>query len=193
VCYNRKKGKGVRVLEAFFAWEWRFLDFLQESIRAPWLDVVMKVITTLGNGGILWIVTAVVLLFFRRLRPTGILMLLSLLSGAVVGNLFLKNVVARARPCWIKPEVNILIDVPTGYSFPSGHTLSSFAGGTALALGEKRAAPGALVLAALIAFSRLYLYVHFPSDVFVGMLLGVGLACLWHFTLNKRLASALSK
>ena len=180
-------------METFFAWEWHFLDFLQQSVRTPWLDVVMKVITTLGNGGILWIVTAVVLLFFRRLRPTGILMLLSLLSGLIVGNLFLKNVVARPRPCWIKPEVNLLIEMPTGYSFPSGHTMSSFAGGTALALGDKRAAPGALLLAALIAFSRLYFYVHFPSDVFVAALLGVGLACLWHFTLNKRLENILCK
>ena len=179
-------------MDAFFAWEWRFLDGLQ-ALHTPFWDAVMRFITTLGNGGMVWVVTAVVLLFFKRWRPTGVIMLLSLLSGVLVGNLFLKNVVARPRPCWLKPEMPLLIDLPSEYSFPSGHTLSSFAGATALALRDRRAAPGALVLAALIAFSRLYLYVHFPSDVLVGALLGAALSCLWHFTLGKRLEKLLCK
>ena len=89
------------------------------------------------------------------------------------GNVFLKNFVARPRPCWLDSSVRLLIANPTDYSFPSGHTLSSVIGATILTKTDRRFGYAAIPLAALIAFSRLYLYVHFPSDVLAAAVLGV--------------------
>lgn len=86
---------------------------------------------------------------------------------------FLKNFVARPRPCWLDSSVRLLIANPTDYSFPSGHTLSSVIGATILTKTDRRFGYAAIPLAALIAFSRLYLYVHFPSDVLAAAVLGV--------------------
>ena len=100
-------------------------------------------------------------------------MLGGLAVGVLVGNVFLKNFVARPRPCWLDSSVRLLIANPTDYSFPSGHTLSSVIGATILTKTNRRFGYAAIPLAALIAFSRLYLYVHFPSDVLAAAVLGV--------------------
>ena len=92
--------------------------------------------------------------------------------GVLVGNVALKNLIARPRPCWVE-SVPLLIASPTDYSFPSGHTLSSAIAATILTKTDRRFGYAAIPLAALIAFSRLYLYVHWPSDVLAGALLGI--------------------
>lgn len=107
-------------------------------------------------------------------------MLVGLLVGLLVGNICLKNLVARARPCWIDPGVPLLIGNPADYSFPSGHTLSSVIAATILYDTDKRFGIPAIILAVLIAFSRLYLYVHFPTDVLAAALLGVLIGKLLH-------------
>lgn len=94
---------------------------------------------------------------------------------AVIGNLILKNLVARSRPFFFNTAVDLLISVPTDYSFPSGHTMSSFTAAVILYHADKRLGIPALILAFLIAFSRLYLYVHFPSDVIAGALIGIAI------------------
>lgn len=91
----------------------------------------------------------------------------------LVGNVCLKSFIARPRPCWLDSSVRLLIADPTDYSFPSGHTLSSVIGATILTKTDRRFGYAAIPLAALIAFSRLYLYVHFPSDVLAAAVLGV--------------------
>lgn len=91
----------------------------------------------------------------------------------LVGNVCLKNLIARPRPCWLDSSVRLLIADPTDYSFPSGHTLSSVIGATILTKTDRRFGYAAIPLAALIAFSRLYLYAHFPSDVLAAAVLGV--------------------
>ena len=93
--------------------------------------------------------------------------------GVLVGNVCLKNLIARPRPCWLDSSVRLLIADPTDYSFPSGHTLSSVIGATILTKTDRRFGYAAIPLAALIAFSRLYLYAHFPSDVLAAAVLGV--------------------
>lgn len=98
---------------------------------------------------------------------------MGLLAGLLVGNVALKHLVARSRPCWLDPSVQLLIATPTDYSFPSGHTLSSTIAATILAKTDRRFGYAAISLAVLIALSRLYLYVHFPSDVFAAALLGL--------------------
>ena len=94
----------------------------------------------------------------------------------LVGNVALKNLIARPRPCWRHPEVPMLIAVPKDYSFPSGHTMSSFAAAVSMFLANRKWGAAALAGAALIAVSRMYFYVHYPTDVLVGLVIGVVLA-----------------
>lgn len=155
------------------------LYFLQ-SLHTPWLDWVMKSITHLGDGGFFWILTGVILFCFKKTRRLGFCVLLSLVGGLLIGNILLKNLVARDRPCWIDPTVQLLIANPKDFSFPSGHTLASFEGAVSIFLYNRRWGTAALVLAAVIAFSRLYLFVHFPTDVLTGLALGIAIAVAVH-------------
>mgnify|MGYP002673188927 FL=1 len=153
--------------------ELRFLDFLQ-TIHTPLLDKILAFITSLGNAGIIWIVLAVVLLILPKTRKTGIIVAAALLADLVLCNLILKNLVARVRPYDVNTAIAILIKKPLDFSFPSGHTAASFAAMTALFLAKmKKAWIAALVLAVLIAFSRLYFYVHYPTDVLGGAVVGI--------------------
>lgn len=158
--------------------EFSILDFVREHLSCKALDVVMPIVTYLGSVGIVWLVCAVVLLFIRGYRKNGVMLCVGLLICFIVGNLLLKNLAARDRPCWLNESVELLIPMPMDYSFPSGHTMSSFAAAVILFHTDKRFGIPALILAFLIAFSRLYLYVHFPTDVAAGALMGcaVGIA-----------------
>lgn len=153
--------------------DFQILDWIRQNLRNPFLDTVMPALTALGNAGILWIVIAVVLLFIKSRRRCGVTMAAGLIADLLIGLVLLKNLIGRARPCWINPSVPLLISSPTDYSFPSGHTLASFTAAVILLRHDRRLGIPALILAALIAFSRLYLYVHFPSDVLAGLLLGI--------------------
>lgn len=153
--------------------ELRFLDFLQ-TLHTPLLDKILAFITSLGNAGIIWIVLAVVLLILPKTRKTGIIVAAALLMNLILCNLILKNLVARVRPYDVNTAIAILIKKPLDFSFPSGHTAASFAAMTALFLAKmKKAWIAALVLAVLIAFSRLYFYVHYPTDVLGGAVVGI--------------------
>ena len=166
--------------------EFFVLDLLQR-IRFDFLDLLMVVITKLGNGGAVWIAIGVFLLFFKKRRRVGVAILLGLLMGLLIGNLGIKNLVARPRPCAINTAVELLIPYPSEYSFPSGHTLSSFIASTVIFLNSKRYGVYAYVLASLIAFSRLYLYVHFPTDIIGGVVLGLLLGAFSHWILKRPL------
>ena len=132
----------------------------------------MTGITFLGNGGWIWTAAGFLLLFFPRTRRTGACVLVSLALGFLIGNVGLKNVIARSRPCWLDETIPVLVQVPRDYSFPSGHTLSSFAGAVSIWRMHPRWGWAALLLAGLIGFSRLYLFVHFPTDVLGGAAVG---------------------
>ncbi len=152
-------------------WEFGFLHLLQE-IHTPWLDQVMVFVSSLANHGELWLVLAGIFCVIPKTRRMGVAMALSMGAGYVAGNLVLKNVIARSRPCWIEPWVPLLVSVPRDYSFPSGHTLVSFEGAVCIWCFERKWGWAALALAALIGFSRMYLFVHFPTDVLGGIVLG---------------------
>lgn len=158
-----------------------------QSIHTSLLDSIMVFITTLGNGGLIWIAIAVICLFSKKYRKCGIAMGLALLLSFILGNVILKNLVARPRPCWIDSSVTLLIKNPTDYSFPSGHSFASFAGATVIFMYHKKEGIIALILAALIAFSRLYLFVHYPSDVLGGAILGIFVAVISVWIVNKYL------
>lgn len=161
-------------------WDWSILYFIAELRTVPLLDVLMPFFSRLGDAGIIWIITGVVLLCTRRYRKVGISVLGGLLVGVLVGNVVLKNIIARPRPCWLQPTMLHLVSNPTDYAFPSGHTLSSAIAATALSCGERRFGWWAVPLAMMIAFSRLYLFVHFPSDILGGAVLGVAIGILSH-------------
>ncbi len=156
------------------------LNWIHEVFSCAFLDVVMPIITALGNKGLFMIAVAVVMLFFKRTRKTGIMIGVALILGLTFGNGVLKNLFARVRPYELEGALvtDLLIERPHDYSFPSGHTLASFEAAVVVALrcktlpGKRITGAIALVLAFLIAFSRLYLYVHFPSDILGGAILG---------------------
>ena len=148
------------------------LDFIQSHLRTPALDLLMPFISALGNGGAIWLASAAILLLRRKTRAAGAAMLTALALEALLCSGFLKPFVARLRPFEINTGIHLLIQPPSGYSFPSGHAASSFAAAAALFFSGSRLAGPAFVLAALIAFSRLYLYVHFPTDVAAGAMIG---------------------
>lgn len=156
------------------------LDLLMsvQEMHTPILDNILCNITALGDKGILWIAIGVILLCTKRYRKAGLLLLLSLLACFLVGNVVLKNLIQRDRPCWLYPEVELLIKNPTDYSFPSGHSMIGFAGATALWFANRKFGVAAYLLAAIIAFSRLYLFVHWPSDVLTGSIIGIIIPCL---------------
>ena len=157
--------------------ELTFLQFLQ-SLHSPMLDGSMCFITRLGDSGILWVTLTALLLVFRKTRRVGCVLAAALLIDAVLCNLLLKPLVARIRPCDILADVQLLISRPDDFSFPSGHTAASFASVTTLWLaGKKQCALAAQPLGVLIAFSRMYLFVHYPTDIIGGVLVGVG--CGW--------------
>lgn len=154
------------------------LLWIQEYIRQDWMDAFWKGITMLGDSGWFWIVCSLLLLIPKQTRQTGVTALLALLIGALITNLTLKNVVARIRPYEVIEGLNLLIEKQKDFSFPSGHTCASFA--AAFVYWKKM--PGKygvpfLLLAGLIAFSRLYVGVHYPTDVFAGLAIGIFSAC----------------
>lgn len=160
--------------------DFRILDWIQANLRTDWLDWLMPRLSWLGNAGLIWIVLAACFLLRRTQRRWGIAMAVGLVGSLVVCNLLLKNTVARPRPCWINQEIELLISVPRDYSFPSGHTMSGIIASVVLLHYHRAVGAAALTLALLVAFSRLYLYVHFPTDVLAGALMGVlvGLAAV---------------
>lgn len=163
------------------------LDFsllyrIQDTLRCGFLDFLMPKITFLGNAGLIWLCSAGIMLLTKRYRRSGVLLLAGLAVGLLIGNVAMKHLFARPRPCWLDPTVSLLIASPTDYSFPSGHTLSSVIAATVLTATDYRLGLAAIPLAALIAFSRLYLFVHFPSDVLVSVILGVAIGlAVWKF------------
>lgn len=165
-------------MQTITEFDFKILDFIREKFSCGFLDAVMPVITLFGSAGLIWITMAAALIFFRKYRRDGVMLLIGISICAILGNLLLKNIVARSRPCHINETINMLIAIPKDYSFPSGHTSTSVAAAVILFHADKRLGIPAVVVAVLIAFSRLYLYVHFPSDVLAGAVIGcvIGLA-----------------
>ena len=177
---------------SFFAehFDLPILDWISEKLSCGFLDGMMPVITHLGDAGIFWIALAVVLILVPRTRRVGLSMGVALLIGLVVCNLTLKPLMARMRPYDYQltrfgRTISLLIAAPHDYSFPSGHTLASFEGAVVLFLYHKKWGVGALILASLIAFSRLYLYVHYPTDVLFSLILALGIAFFAKWAVEK--------
>ncbi len=150
------------------------LYWIQENLRNDFLSPFFTFITRLGNSGFIWLLTAFVLLGVKKYRHYGAALLFSLIISSILVDEILKNMFCRVRPFNAMPGLIALIPKPGSYSFPSGHTTTAFAAATVIArcLPKKIGVTGYL-LAVLIAFSRMYLGVHYPTDVLTGMILGV--------------------
>ena len=156
-----------------FSFEFAVLDWIQANLRSPIMDLLMAAITTLGNHGLVWLILAGILLLTPKHRKAGVAVLAGLALEVACCNLVLKPLVGRICPCDVNPAVQLLVARPDDFSFPSGHTGASFAAVSALYFSRSRLWMPSLILAVLIAFSRLYLYVHYPTDILAGALLGI--------------------
>lgn len=165
------------MLQNLIAMEADILLWIQNNVRNEILTPIFKFITTLGNGGLIWIVGSIGLLIPKKTRRVGVLALISLVFSALIDNVILKNVVARTRPYEVIEGLTSLVGAQKDYSFPSGHTGSAFAAAVVMFLGlPKKCGIPILVFACLMGLSRLYVGVHYPSDVLCGALIGTGIA-----------------
>jgi len=154
------------------------LNLIAEHLHCPFLDFLMPLITALGDHGIFCIALAVILLIPKRTRCLGLTLGGAYLIGFALGNGVLKNLTARIRPYDLENALltadQLLVSALSDFSFPSGHTLVTVEAATVLMLRcRKPWGYIASVLALLVMFSRLYLYVHYPTDVLFGCLLGI--------------------
>lgn len=152
--------------------EFQILDWIA-SLHNGFLDTILPVISSFGDSGIGWIVLSIILLCIPKYRKAGLAMALALIFCLIIGNITLKPLIARPRPYSYFPEMQLLIPPLEDFSFPSGHTFASFASATALFLFHRKEGVAAYLLAAVIAFSRMYFYVHFPTDILAGIILGI--------------------
>ncbi len=157
------------------------LDWIQANLQSGIMDTIMPIITLFGDAGIFWMVWAALMLVFPKTRKIGLGMAFSLAIGLLVCNITLKPLVARIRPYDFKMEqygvqIKLLVDGMHDFSFPSGHTIASFEAATVLLKNSRKMGIPAMILAVLIAFSRLYLYVHYPTDVLFSIVAGILIA-----------------
>lgn len=149
------------------------LLFIQEYIRRDWMESFWIFITSLGDTGWFWLAASALMLIPRKTRIIGITAILAVVIGALLTNVTLKTLVARTRPYEVVEGLRLLIEKPHDYSFPSGHTCASFAAALVYyRMLPKKWGIAAVVLASLIAFSRMYLGVHYPSDILAGLVIG---------------------
>ena len=177
---------------SFFAehFDLPILDWIAANLWCPLLDTVMPVITLLGDAGIFWIALAALFLFIPKYRKMGLSMGVALMMGLVICNMILKPWVGRIRPYdyqWevFQKTIPLLIERQHDFAFPFGHTIASFEAAVAILIRNKKLGVPAMILAVLIAFSRLYLYVHYPTDVIASVILGTGLAFLGTYLVDK--------
>lgn len=151
------------------------LKFISENLHHPILDKIMIFVTNLGEGGAIWFAMAILLLFFKKTRKIGIITIFSLLICALLNEVVIKNIVQRARPFVNNDFIGPLIKRPHSYSFPSGHAAMSFAAvGVWIRFAKNNFYKLIFIaFALLIAFSRLYVMVHYPTDVLAGIVVGL--------------------
>lgn len=157
-----------------------------QNIRTPLLDKIMVLITSIpGSYGQMWVALGILLLIFKKTRKCGLVILFSYLLVFGVGQYVLKDLIARPRPCHIDETIELLIKRPSSYSCPSTHSAWAFAAATSIFLFNKKLGIFTYVFSALVAFSRMYLFVHFPTDVLLGIVMGIVFAYLSKVIINK--------
>ncbi|MBH1942130.1 phosphatase PAP2 family protein [Mobilitalea sibirica] len=149
------------------------LIFIQENLKNPVFDQVMVFITKLGNAGFLWILIAFLLLSQKKYQKCGVPLICAISLAMFFGDDILKPLIGRIRPCNSFPEVPLLISRPNTFSFPSGHTMVGFTSATVIFKYHRKLGGFTFMIASFIAYSRLHLFVHYPSDILGGIVLGM--------------------
>lgn len=162
------------MIESITALDLSILDFIHNTLSNPVMDFIMKCFTYSIEYGAMAILVFIIMMCIKKMRKTGFAVMGATLSVMLFGELILKHIVCRPRPFVINGAIDLIIKAPSGFSFPSSHTATCFAMATAIYLFHKRLGIIAYIYAALVAFSRMYLYVHYPSDVIGGIALGIG-------------------
>ena len=157
--------------------ELAILDWIQSNLRTPFLDKAVAIFTQMCDNGEIWIIFAVILMLWKKTRQAGLSVGCGLLADLLIVNVTLKPLFGRIRPFAVNTAVELLVEAPGSAAFPSGHTASSFAVVGALYACKSPLWKPVSVLAALMALSRLYLYVHWPTDIIGGVV--VGWFCGW--------------
>ena len=165
----------------------KVLDWTYTHMRTRVGNIFMPIVTTSGNFGFVWFVITGILFFTKFSPRAAYTTFWSLFFSAIFGNLIIKNVVKRPRPFSLRLSYDTIIEHPVDYSFPSGHAYSSFAAATAICFFLPSFGIGALFLACLISFSRIYLCVHYLSDVLCSVFFGIGTAVAVNLFLNMSL------
>lgn len=171
--------------------DFQILDWIRLHCHTAVGDHVMVLISFLCDP-LMWVLYLAVLLLIKKTRKDGIVATCGVLTGALFANVILKNLVGRSRPCWIRPEIPLLVSVPKDYSFPSGHTMATTIFTVIMVKRHPKLGFVLIPLLLLLMFSRLYLYVHFPSDVLFSLVTGtlIGIAvCLLEPRVTKKIQS----
>ena len=161
------------MIDFFISFDNAVMLFVMNNLKNPFLDTFFKFITFLGDFGLIWVLTAIIFLFIKRLRPFGLTIIFMIILGYLFNDIIFKLLFHRIRPFISDPTISLIIKAPNGYSLPSGHAFSSFTCATIIFFADKKLGIAALILAALIAFSRVYLLVHYATDVIVGTAEGI--------------------
>ena len=158
-----------------------------QTIHNPVLDKIMVLVfnNLVGSLGQLWIVVGVVLLLIPKTRKCGAAVLLSYALSLLIGNEWLKDWIARPRPCAVDATVALIVTKPSSFSCPSVHTYLAFSSAMAIFHYYKKTGIGVFVFAALVGFSRMYFFIHYPTDVLSGAVLGVVTAFVVCVLLDK--------
>ncbi len=172
-------------MDALNQFEIGILDFIRDTFSCKFLDYFFVGITRLSDKGIFWIILAIVLLCFKKTRKTGICLGAVLLIGEILGNQILKKIFERPRPYTVNPSVELVIEKLSSFSFPSGHSRCAVECAIAIYANNKKWGIAAIVLAVLTCLSRMYLYVHYPTDVLAGAALGIIDGLLAIFIIKK--------
>ncbi len=157
------------------------------QLRSPLLDPILGFLTDICSFGQVWILISLVMVFYKKTRFIGLTALVALFLMQFSGNMLLKPLIARPRPFVVDPTLLWYVHMPSDFSFPSGHTASSFAAAFVYFFNDRRIGIPALVLAALISFTRLYFGVHYPTDILGGIVLGLICATAALFLMRKLL------
>ena len=161
------------------------LRLIQRLLSSNVSNFFFSNITVLANAGVLWISLSIIFAIMPKTRKMGFTMMLAMIFGLIFGNLLIKNVVARMRPYQVDTTIQLIINKPSEFSFPSGHTLCSFGASISIYLYRKKLGVCMIVIASAIALSRMYLYVHFPTDIVGGILLGILTSNIAYLIINK--------
>ena len=153
--------------------EIQILKFVQETFSCDFLDAIFKFVSYIGNKGAIWIVCALILCIFKKTRKAGIISAISLIFCLTIGNMTLKPLIGRMRPYEFDTSLKVIIPLLKDASFPSGHTMAAFAFCHSTAKIYKKYKIPLYALATFMGLSRIYLCMHFPTDVIFGAFFGI--------------------